>query len=195
MKESIEVEVKIPIENRKSVEEALHRIGAQKTNSETQVDAYFDHPARAFQETDEALRLRSRHPEVEGAEKDNTIPTPYELTYKGPKLESRSKSRVELSVHISNIDNARLILESLGFKHVATISKRRVFYTVGSITVSVDDVEDVGLFLELERVVTSRRDMNPALDMIFNLIERLGLDSNNSIRASYLELFLQGGFS
>ena len=194
MKESIEVEVKIPIENRKSVEEALHRIGAQKTNSETQVDAYFDHPARAFQETDEALRLRSRHPEVEGVENDNTIPTPYELTYKGPKLESRSKSRIELSVHISNIDSARSILESLGFKYMATISKRRVFYTVDSIAISVDDVEDVGLFLELERVVTSRRDMNPALDMIFNLIERLGLDLNNSIRTSYLELFLQGRF-
>jgi len=195
MKESIEVEVKIPIENRTSVEEALHRIGAQRLNSETQVDVYFDHPVRVFQETDEALRLRSRHPDVEGDEPDNTIFPPYELTYKGPKLESRSKSRVELSVHISNIDSARSILESLGFKHVATISKRRVFYTVDSITVSVDDVEDVGLFLELERVVTSRRDMNPALDMIFDLIERLGLDSNNSIRTSYLELFLQGGFS
>ena len=195
MNESIEVEVKIPIENRKSVEAALHRIGAQKMNSEIQVDAYFDHPARAFQETDEALRLRSRHPEVEGDAKDNSVPTPYELTYKGPKLESRSKSRIELSVHISNIDSARLILESLGFKHVATISKRRVFYTVDSITVSVDDVEDVGLFLELEQVVTSKRDMNPALNKIFNLIERLGLDSNSSIRTSYLELFLQGGFS
>jgi len=195
MKESIEVEVKIPIENRKSVEEALHRIGAQRLNSETQVDVYFDHPVRAFQETDEALRLRSRHPDVEGDEPDNTIPSPYELTYKGPKLESRSKSRVELSVHISNIDSARSILESLGFKHVATISKRRVFYTMDSITVSVDDVEDVGLFLELERLVTSRGDMNPALDTIFNLVERLGLDSNNSIRTSYLELFLQGGFS
>ena len=192
MKESIEVEVKIPIENRKSVETALHRIGAQQMNSETQVDAYFDHPARAFQETDEALRLRSRHPEAEGAHKDNTIPTPYELTYKGPKLESRSKSRVEHTVLISNIDSARLILENLGFKHVATISKRRVFYTVDSITVSVDDVEDVGLFLELERIVTSRSDMNPALDMIFNLIERLGLDSKSSIRTSYLELFLRG---
>ena len=192
MKESIEVEVKIPIENRKSVETALHRIGAQQMNSETQVDAYFDHPARAFQETDEALRLRSRHPEAEGAQKDNTIPTPYELTYKGPKLESRSKSRVEHTVLISNIDSARLILENLGFKHVATISKRRVFYTVDSITVSVDDVEDVGLFLELERIVTSRSDMNPALDMIFNLIERLGLDSKHSIRTSYLELFLRG---
>ena len=192
MKESIEVEVKIPIENRKSVEEALHRIGAQQMNSETQVDAYFDHPARAFQETDEALRLRSRHPEAEGAQKDNTLPTPYELTYKGPKLESRSKSRVEHSVLISNIDSAWLILESLGFKHVATISKRRVFYTVDSITVSIDDVEDVGLFLELERIVTSRSNMNPALDMIFNLIERLGLDSKSSIRTSYLELFLRG---
>jgi adenylate cyclase class 2 len=195
MNESIEVEVKIPIENRKSVENALHRIGAQRLNSETQVDVYFDHPARAFQETDEALRLRSRHPDVDGDESDNAIPAQYELTYKGPKLESRSKSRVELSVHISNIDSARSILENLGFKYVATISKRRVFYTVDSIAISVDDVEDVGLFLELERVVASRRDMNPALDMIFNLIERLGLDSNNSIKTSYLELFLQGGFS
>ena len=192
MKESIEVEVKIPIEHRKSVEAALLRIGAQRLNSETQVDVYFDHPARAFQETDEALRLRSRHPDVEGDELDSTVPPPYEMTYKGPKLESQSKSRIELSVHISNIDSARLILESLGFKHVATISKRRVFYTIDSITVSVDDVEDVGLFLELERIVTSRGDMSPALDMIFNLIERLGLDSNNSIRTSYLELFLQG---
>ena len=192
MKESIEVEVKMPIENRKSVEEALHRIGAQRLNSETQVDVYFDHPVRAFQKTDEALRLRSRHPDVEGSERNNAIPAPYELTYKGPKLEARSKSRVELSVHISNIDSARSILESLGFKHVATISKRRVFYTADSITISVDDVEDVGLFLELERVVTSSHDMSPALDLIFNLIERLGLDSNDSIRTSYLELFLQG---
>ena len=93
MSETIfEVEVKAPISDLDSIRTALERIGAQQLNRETQADAYYDHPCRAFQETDEALRLRRRLPYSQKLAEDVDESRPlYELTYKGPKIDPLSR--------------------------------------------------------------------------------------------------------
>jgi len=69
--------------------------------------------------------------------------------------------------------------------------KTRSFYDVGGITVSIDDVVDVGLFLELERVVYEESEIEPARESIFEVVRKLGLDPSKAIRTSYLELYQQ----
>ena len=58
MRETYEVEVKIPIDDKDKIIEEIKRAKAKKLKSEKESDMYFDHPCRSFSNTDEAVRLR-----------------------------------------------------------------------------------------------------------------------------------------
>ena len=188
---SYEVEMKIPIPDEESIESVLLKLGAKKTNIETQTDVYFDHPCRSFEQTDEALRIRSRGKITKYEESPSIPDQKTEMTYKGPKLDSTTKTRLEISLGIADIASAKTILVQLGFRNVATIRKQRSFFLLEDTVISIDSVEHVGLFLELERVVESEEQIPSARELIFDQLEKLGLDSKDSIRESYLELFLR----
>ncbi|NHI83891.1 MAG: class IV adenylate cyclase [Candidatus Thorarchaeota archaeon] len=187
----VEVEVKIAIDDPEKIRLALADIGARKTNVERQIDTYYDHPCKSFSETDEALRIRVRTPHSNAH-----VEMPYfgplkEMTYKGSKLDLISKTRTEISIGLEDENNAELLLGHLGFKEVARIIKNRSFYKINDISISIDDVIDVGTFLELERLVFDESKIESARDDIFAILKRLGLDGSPSIRKSYLELLME----
>jgi adenylate cyclase class 2 len=185
--DTYEVEVKVAIDSYEDMEKRILSIGAKKINREVQVDSYYDHPCRTFHDTDEALRVRSRRPLGQEVDSPSGL---VELTYKGPKIDSTTKTRIESSVNLDDTVEIVSILENLSFKLVATVIKKRQFFSLPSITISIDDVEDVGLFMELESVVKTK-DVDHARKNIFAVIEKLGLDSSQSIRESYLELYVK----
>jgi adenylate cyclase class 2 len=188
MGETYEVEVKVSIDSLEDMEHRILNIGAKMINKEIQIDSYFDHPCRTFQETDEALRVRLRKPfDVEKREISTDL---VELTYKGPKIDTTTKTRLESSVELNNAEEITFILENLGFKLVAKITKKRQFFSLPATTISIDDVEDVGLFLELESIARTKDELARTKENIFNLMKDLGLDITQSIRESYLELYL-----
>ncbi len=190
--EGYEVELKVPLKDIKQLERTLMGLGAVKLNAETQHDEYYDHPCKSFRKTDEAVRIRSRIPTgvLEEPHGDSHRPV-LELTYKGPRVDPKSKTRVEVTLGVSELGSTRSFLEHIGFKYVATVTKNRVFYNVGAVTVSIDEVEGVGLFVEFEQIVESRNRVEPVRDMLLSLTQKLGLDPKQSIRESYLELFLR----
>ncbi len=190
-KASFEVEVKFAIKNPKSIEAKLSQIGAVKTNTETQIDTYFNHPCRSFEYTDEALRLRSREQTVITSPTKDIPPAKVELTYKGPKLDVSTKTRFEMSAGFENLEAMQAILKRLGFREVATIEKQRVFFSFEGKTVSIDYVQNVGTFLEVETVVDSEDMIPESREAILTFVESIGLRREDSIRESYLELFLR----
>jgi adenylate cyclase class 2 len=191
MDKTIEVEVKIPVADFSQVYDTLMGLGARETKSESQVDDYYEHPCRHFSSTDEALRLRTR---IRGVVNDKSLDSSYprsELTYKGKKIDELSKTRVELSVGIADADAFKSILAELGFSYVASVKKNRKYFTLDSLEVSIDEVEELGTFVELELVVLSEEQIEPTRETIFELARRMGLDPVESTRKSYLELLLE----
>ncbi|MFW9918652.1 MAG: class IV adenylate cyclase [Candidatus Thorarchaeota archaeon] len=188
---SFEVEVKIAIKDPKKIEGVLIEMGSVKTNRETQVDTYFNHPCRSFETTDEALRLRTREKIAISNQAGNIPATKIELTYKGPKLDTTTKTRLELSVGIRDTESIRAILIQLGFQEVATIVKDRIFFALEGMIASIDHVDKVGSFLEVETVVDSEDRIPSAREEILSFVEKIGLRRTDSIRESYLELFLR----
>ncbi|MHA2027672.1 MAG: class IV adenylate cyclase [Candidatus Thorarchaeota archaeon] len=187
MGDTYEVEVKVAIDSYEEMEKRVLKLGAKKINREVQIDSYYDHPCRTFHDTDEALRVRSRQ-SIENDLIDSTRGL-IELTYKGPKIDSTTKTRIETSVNLDDSVEMTTILENLGFKLVATVTKKRQFFTLPSMTISIDEVEDVGLFMELESVVKTK-EVDDARENIFTMMKKLGLDPSQSIRESYLELYV-----
>lgn len=51
-----------------------------------------------------------------------------ELAYKGPKLDARTKARVEVTLLVGDADAARALLAALGFAPVAEVRRTRALF-------------------------------------------------------------------
>ena len=122
-------------------------MGATAGDVEEHRDTYFNHPARDFAETDEAFRIRS-------------IGDGNRLTYKGPLVDKQTKTRQEVEVGCeagaAGRDKLQEMLIALGFRKVRTVVKRRTPYHLDwqnrPVEVTLDDVEGLGTFVELETI-------------------------------------------
>jgi adenylate cyclase class 2 len=141
-------------------------------------------------ETDEAVRVRIRKPLDE--EELNSSFASNELTYKGPRIDRKTKTRLEYSVGVDDTDSLSSILKSLGFEPIAKVTKKRTFFDLREITISIDDVEEVGLFLELESIAHQKDEMEIAKRAIFKVLGELGIEPEQSVRDSYLEMYMNG---
>ena len=175
-----EVELKVRADH-EAVRERLADRGAEPTEAVTQVDTYYDAPHRAFAETDEALRIRE--------ESRSDGETVAELTYKGPLVEAESKTRREVQTELGDGEAGGAILEALGFEPAATVRKERERFGVGEYTVTLDRVEGLGEFVEVE-TETDEGGVEPARERAVELLRELDLDPDEQIRTSYLGLLL-----
>jgi len=175
-----EVEQKFPVASCAVVEQHLRSLGAEISPPHTEIDRYFNHPARDFAQTDEALRLRQKG--------DHLL-----VTYKGPKLDPHSKTRRELErpLPANTLDEWNELLWLLGFQPVAEVRKSRrkayVAWEGRQVEVSLDDVAEVGQFVELE-LTADAAGLDVARACIAALARRLDLSAGE--RRSYLELLL-----
>jgi adenylate cyclase class 2 len=172
----IEVEVKARADHEK-VRPILKKIGAVKVKTEIQSDTYFAAPHRDFAKTDEALRIRS----LDGQSV---------VTYKGPKLDKVSKTREEFETPIDEVIFTK-ILHALGFKEAGVVRKTREVYEAEEINVSLDSVESLGEFLEVEIMAESEKELETARHKLFDFLKQFGFGEKDSIRVSYLEMVLE----
>jgi adenylate cyclase, class 2 len=191
MKTPYEVEIKLSVSDKEVMKQKIIQAGGVPLNTDLQIDIYYDHPCRSFSETDESIRIRRRALTKDSSTKE-TEQAPVELTYKGPKVDKKTKTRIEYTVGLEeeNYEIINKILISTGFRFVATITKIREFFDISGITASLDDVTDVGLFIELELIADGDDRMKEARERILKLVKTLGFDEKDTIRESYLELYL-----
>ncbi len=173
----IEIEVKARVDDARKMERAIIAMGATPIGIQDQADTYYNAPHRNFEKTDEALRIR-----VEGGDAF--------LTYKGPKMDTVSKTRQEFQTEIKEPETMGNILSSLGFLPVATVTKRRKNYRLGDFFISLDEVRDLGSFIEIEIPVKSSKNYEEKVESILKIIEKLGISRTSTIRESYLEMIL-----
>jgi len=170
----IEIEVKSRLGDRRALERKLRRLGAMKIDDAVESDVYYNHPSRDFAKTDEALRIRVC--------KGNAS-----LTYKGPKLDDKSKSREEIIITLDDAKKAEELLLKLGFRKVAGVRKRRRVFVLSKFEICVDSVEGLGDFFEIE-VVAPKKGYEKVRDQALELLVRLG--GKEPERRSYLEMLL-----
>ena len=181
----LEAEMKFAVGDAQTLEAALARLGLRWQESVRQEDHYYNHPCRDFARSDEALRLRCQQGRVT-------------LTYKGPKLDQQTKTRLELSVALAQgepqatLQQAQALLQALGFRPVAVVGKTRrrgeLMYRGQRVQVAWDQVDQLGQFVELE-IACQEHQADAARATLLALADELAL--SQSIRTSYLEMLLQ----
>jgi adenylate cyclase class 2 len=178
----LEVEMKFPVSDFGAVEKRLADWHAVRKDPITETDHYFNAPDRDFARTDEALRIRR-------------IGTANYLTYKGPRLDLRTKTRNELETPLRPGDEAAeemtSILLCLGYRPVAAVHKKRQRFELlrhhFSLEVSLDDVDEVGRFVEVE-ILAPDHELESARSTLLQVSGELGLSTSE--RRSYLEMLL-----
>jgi len=179
---SFEVELKHRVDDEAALVARLAECGAVLSPPITQSDQYFAHPSRDFAQTDEALRIR-----VVG---DQAF-----VTYKGPKLDTATKTRRELELPLDPSDAGGRkfaeLLAALGFTPVAVVTKQRRAFEllqVGRpVAGTLDTVESLGTFVELE-LLADEAGLAAAQAAITALAGELELGPSE--RRSYLEMLL-----
>jgi adenylate cyclase class 2 len=169
----LEIELKVRVSDLVPVRERLRLLSAVPGDQTTEHDVYFNAPHRDFTFTDEAVRVRYS---------GDTCT----LTYKGPKnREYAVKAREELNTGVTSGQVIERILERLGFSRTAIVRKRREYYTLRNASIALDQVENLGNFVEIEVIADITGPAAP--DLIGELARDLGL-SGDPILLSYLEL-------
>ncbi len=170
----IEVEVKARISSFEEMENKLEELGAVKSKTEFQEDIYFASPIVDFGKTDEALRVRTTNNDIF-------------ITYKGPKLNNQAKTRKEVEMSIESAEKAKDIFTEIGFKPARTVKKNRQYYHFENFEITLDDIEGLPPYMEIEIALEDGADYDDAQNSIFELFEKLGI-TDGFERTSYMEL-------
>jgi adenylate cyclase class 2 len=178
----LEIEMKFPGADFPALERRLSEWGAVAEPAIDEADHYFNAPDRDFAVTDEALRLRRIGPANR-------------VTYKGPKRGTSGKTRTEIEVPLADGDAVAAdfsrLLQSLGYRPVAVVKKRRRIFQLQrggfALEICLDEVEGLGRFAEVE-IVALEEQLAAARNILLETAAALGLSGEQ--RRSYLELLL-----
>lgn len=171
----LEVELKVKIPALEPVRKKLNEKNAEDLGKVHEHDIYYNAPHRDFAKTDEAVRVRYTN--------DHAV-----VTYKGPKIRKFGlKAREELNFAVECGGTFEKMLERLGFTRTTEVNKWRENYRLGGASISLDAVDELGTFAEIEIITENEKD-NPT-EKIEALAKEIGIDGE-PILESYLELLL-----
>ncbi|MBU1101581.1 MAG: CYTH domain-containing protein [Bacteroidetes bacterium] len=158
------LELKSKVENFDSIIKALNALGAKEEMVLNQCDVYYDYP-------DFKLKLRIQNG------KNHLIK--YLRDESGPDRWSNYDI-----LHLEGSDPRSYLADFL--KESIVVEKVRILYIYKNTRIHLDDVKELGLFIELETIM----DKGEAdAQQRFNfLVNELKLDLNNQIKMGYKEL-------
>jgi adenylate cyclase class 2 len=165
----LEVEVKIPLgcEELEALKARLERSGARVEGPIVEEDVYLLHPCRDTLSRDEAIRVRLAGDNVR-------------LAYKGPRLgggEVKARLEIEVETEPGILD----LFRALGFREGLRVRKRRIYAWLERALVTLDEVDGLGCFVEVESLSGDTRDVEDAIDI-------LGLAGRPRVTESYASM-------
>jgi adenylate cyclase class 2 len=155
--------------------EACRQLGAVDCGRLWQRDSYFNTPRGR-------LKLREQRPGR------------CQLIYyhRADQTEER-ESRYRI-LAVAEADTIRdFLAESLGVR--VTVTKRRRLFLWRSVRIHLDDVDELGCFIEFEAVAPPDSDLSAEYGLIAQLRGRLGISQPNLVALSYSDLGGSGGGS
>ena len=164
---SYEIEAKIKVAALRPIRDKLEKLGADFSQSVQQVDSYFMDTHKLLKKNDCGLRIRQQI--VEGQ-------TSAKITFKGPRTDSKFKSRAEYETGIDDVETMEKIFDALGYHKRLTFEKKRAIWALDGCEICLDEVPHLGCFVEVE---------GPHEDVISGVLEKLDLHNEPHISKGY----------
>lgn len=158
---------------------------AVKGAATKEIDTYFSRPDVDYMKTVECLRIRER---------DNFA----EITYKpastsATKLLGDTTVKEETNVtlkDVKDVSTAKILLSNIGMVKLVEVNKERLSFThpkYESVVVALDNVKDVGIFLEIEVISDDKQTAIKNIEAVERLI---GVDAMPTVKLPYRDLVM-----
>jgi len=178
-----EYEVKLSLEDVdiNLLKKRLCNLGFKHTSHRFEEDHYIDFRSCTNYVEDSALRIRIY--------RCNNGEINYKLTFKGPRTSTDVKVREEIEMDLAD-DKLLEIFSKLGFRGLI-VRKVRDEYSRGDLKAYIDDVEGLGVFMEIEVLNPESKEIY--MNKLMEVLKSLNLSNRPLIVKTYLELLLQRG--
>jgi adenylate cyclase class 2 len=164
----VEVELKFPLKNARELIQELNKIAKLKQQNIFQKDTYYVPAHRDFLAKKypyEWLRIR---------ETKQSVTLNYKHWY--PENSKEAYHCDEFETKIEDVTALKKIFERLNFKEIITVEKTRSVWMYKNVEIAIDDVKDMGFFIELE-AKNDFKDVDEAKKVLYDALKKLGAET------------------
>lgn len=179
----MEIEVKAKLKDRVAVIEKLAALGCQFSDVKTQDDMVWVEKTGSLEDfLSNKVFLRIR---IQNGEK-------VIMTAKSPKAKQGNESLVkqEHEVVVNSADEAGNILSMLGLQEAVRVVKKRQTANYEGYEICMDEIENLGSFIELEKIAEEKEAMQIQEQML-EFLGTLGILPEDQIKKGYDILMLE----
>lgn len=174
----IELEAKLRVSNHDTTRGHLRAIGAEFRSRVLETNTLLDTPDGQLRGSGCGLRVRR-------AVNDENGTAVCTVTYKGPRAAGTLKQREEIETTVADGDAMQSLFQSLGYTQSLVFEKRRETWSLGGCLIELDDVAQLGLFVEVEG--PDEATINKTIDALeLQAVERV-VDSYAALLAATVE--------
>ena len=101
------------------------------------------------------------------------------ITFKGPQQEGPYKKREEIELTVTDAAAAEALLAGLGYHRTLSFEKRRESWRLKDCLVELDELPQLGTFVEVE---------GPTESAVQNVLHTLGMENPPCIKTSYIAM-------
>ena len=167
----MEIEVKATFKDKEEIKKKLIELGATEEKKKHQIDEYYNHPSRDTRETKEYIRLRHKPDENKGT-----------FAYHVNIADGVNK---EYEVEVDNLKTFKEILNGFDFPLLGTINKKRETYKLGEFIITIDEVKEVGNYIEVE-VDGEESEIDGKKQKCIEMLEKIGVPKENVCQGVWL---------
>ncbi len=166
-----EIELKFRIRNEEQLMNKLANLNCTVGDLIEQNDTIYVNDLKNVESVEGSLWLRVR--------KENDR---IELNCK--KRSDKMQDSKEIEFGVDSYEKAKEFLETLGYKKWVEVNKKRRYSKYLNYNLCIDEVERLGLFIEIELLV-NEDDKNDYIEDLMGVANLLGLDKNDIINSHY----------
>lgn len=183
----MEIEIRAFVKNLKEVETKLVKLGAKKLKQQHITDYWFCPKTftefRHIQMNEPgsySLRIR----QLKENNKEHL-----ELNTKALATEGDHNAFLEYETAIDNLEEARKILETIGFKIYCILEKTRIVYQKNNMLINLEGIKRFKPAIEIEIMADEETDIHK--QTITKTLKQLGIKEKNIIKTSITNLFMK----
>jgi predicted adenylyl cyclase CyaB len=170
MNKILNVEIKARYPNAEYLHEKLRELGADYKGCDHQIDTYFNCPNG---------RLKLRQGNIE-----NSL-----IFYQRSNLEGPKQSNIALEKLSADSNMKTVLTEALGVK--IEVDKKRHIYFIENVKFHVDEVKELGSFMEIEAIdMTGEHGLNKLTQQCEYYMQVLNIEAKNLVTHSYSDMLL-----
>ncbi|MDO8524593.1 MAG: class IV adenylate cyclase [bacterium] len=159
----IEVEIRAKINNKIDVQNKLKQIGSVLEKSIYQEDRVFGH--EMFLDENKMI--------IEGGLSARIRQVDQNTWLEFKEISRNKGAGIEIKANLDNMEEGLRFFEKLGFKEAFTVKKQREVYVLNGFEICLDDVEQLGSFIEIEKAVVGQDETEQAKQGCLSLLKRI----------------------